>query len=85
MTLARAVKLAKTSLPPEVTAGISLSANENFDAEQSLAVGANIPPRRSRRTTRTIRTSPNTWRKYAKDLVETGQEALEELARKRKR
>lgn len=84
MTLARAVKVAKTSLPAEVTAAIR-AVNENFDAEQSLAVGAGI-------FLAAIETN-NTDDPYIaehvegilRDLVETGQEALEELARKRKR
>ena len=84
MTLARAVKLAKTSLPPEVTAAVR-AVNENFDAEQSLAVGAGIFLAAIETNNTDDPYIAEHVEKILKDLVETGQEALEELARKRKR
>ena len=84
MTLARAVTLAKTSLPPEVTAAVR-AVNENFDAEQSLAVGAGIFLAAIETNNTDDPYIAEHVEKILKDLVETGQEALEELARKRKR
>ena len=75
--------MAKTSLPPEVTAAVR-AVNENFDAEQSLAVGADFPAAIETNNTDDPYIAEHV-EKILKDLVETGQEALEELARKRKR
>ena len=83
MTLARAVKLAKTSLPPEVTAAVR--------RQRKLRRGT--VPRGGRSIFLAAIETNNTddpyiaehVEKILKDLVETGQEALEELARKRKR